>query len=127
MATVAGGLLMDNIVMFTFGKEPRRFTLEAVDHRLELFGTGVDLMQLIIPAVVAAIVNEMVTVGCEAVLGLDDYHLVTNPDVHRSVERLVSLASAPTAAARSPGVARSTWWPTSAAPVAPTTATRPTA
>ncbi len=45
-------------------------------------------------AVVAAIVNEMVTVGCEAVLVLDDYHLVTNPDVHRSVERLVSLRPA---------------------------------
>jgi LuxR family maltose regulon positive regulatory protein len=41
-------------------------------------------------AVVTAIVNEVVTVGSEVVLVLDDYHLVTNPDVHRSVERLIA-------------------------------------
>lgn len=45
-------------------------------------------------AVVAAMVNEVVTVGSEVVLVLDDYHLVTNPDVHRSVERLISLRPA---------------------------------
>jgi branched-chain amino acid transport system permease protein len=62
LATVAGGLLVDNLVMFTFGNEPRRFLLEGVDHRLELFGTGIGLMQLIIPAVVAAIVLVLVLV-----------------------------------------------------------------
>ncbi|MGB0113030.1 MAG: LuxR C-terminal-related transcriptional regulator [Ilumatobacteraceae bacterium] len=42
-------------------------------------------------AVVAAVVNEVAAVGSEMVLVLDDYHLVTNPDVHRSVERLIAL------------------------------------
>ena len=42
-------------------------------------------------AVVGAVVNEVGAVDGELVLVVDDYHLVTNPDVHRSVERLVSL------------------------------------
>lgn len=42
-------------------------------------------------AVVAAVVNELVEHGDPVVLVLDDYHLIANPDVHRSVERLVSL------------------------------------
>lgn len=42
-------------------------------------------------AVVGAVVNELVAVGGEVVLVIDDYHLVTNPDVHESVERLISL------------------------------------
>lgn len=42
-------------------------------------------------AVVRSIVNEVGAVSDEVVLVIDDYHLVTNPDVHHSVERLVSL------------------------------------
>lgn len=42
-------------------------------------------------AVVRTIVNELLAVDDEIVLVVDDYHLITNPDIHRSVERLVSL------------------------------------
>lgn len=41
-------------------------------------------------AVVRTIVNELLAVGDEVVLVVDDYHLITNPDIHRSVERLIS-------------------------------------
>ena len=47
-------------------------------------GDGVD-------AVVDAVVNEIGHAGHEVVLVIDDYHLVSNPDVHRSVERLIAL------------------------------------
>lgn len=41
--------------------------------------------------VVSTVVNEVGGVDDEVVLVIDDYHLVTNPDVHHSVERLISL------------------------------------
>ncbi|MEM8902393.1 MAG: LuxR C-terminal-related transcriptional regulator [Actinomycetota bacterium] len=42
-------------------------------------------------AVVTAVVNELAELEDGLVLVLDDYHLVSNPDVHTSVERLVTL------------------------------------
>ena len=42
-------------------------------------------------AVVGTVVNEIAAIDGEVVLIFDDYHLITNPDVHHSVERLVSL------------------------------------
>ena len=51
MATVAGGIVLDNIVLFTFGKEPRGFPSILAQKPIELFGTGVYPLQLVIPAV----------------------------------------------------------------------------
>ncbi len=51
MATVAGGIVLDNIVLFTFGKEPRAFPSFLAQKPIELFGTGVFPLQLIIPLV----------------------------------------------------------------------------
>ena len=42
-------------------------------------------------AVVSAVVNELVAADGEVILVIDDYHLITNPDVHESVERLISI------------------------------------
>lgn len=98
MATVAGGLLMDNLVMFTFGKEPRRFTLEAVSHRLEIAGTGVDAMQLIIPLVVAVIVIALMLVRRYTRLGKVLGASVQNPAAARimgiPVNRVVAVSFA---------------------------------
>ncbi len=98
MATVAGGLLMDNLVMFTFGKEPRRFTLEAVSHRLEIAGTGVDAMQLIIPLVVAVIVIALMLVRRYTRLGKVLGASVQNPAAARMmgipVNRVVAVSFA---------------------------------
>lgn len=49
MATVAGGIVVDNLVLFTFGKEPRAFPSVLAQKPIALFGTGVYPLQLIIP------------------------------------------------------------------------------
>jgi branched-chain amino acid transport system permease protein len=51
MATVAGGIVLDNAVLFTFGKEPRAFPSLLAREPVELFGTGVFPLQLVIPLV----------------------------------------------------------------------------
>jgi branched-chain amino acid transport system permease protein len=51
MATVAGGIVLDNAVLFTFGKEPRGFPPVLSTTPIQIFGTGVYPLQLIIPVV----------------------------------------------------------------------------
>src|SRR4051794_2549055 len=51
MATVAGGIVLDNAVLFTFGKEPRALPSLLAQKPVEIFGTGVYPLQLVIPAV----------------------------------------------------------------------------
>jgi branched-chain amino acid transport system permease protein len=55
MATVAGGIVLDNLVLFTFGKEPRRFPPVLSTSPIEIFGAGVYPLQLVIPIVGLAI------------------------------------------------------------------------
>jgi branched-chain amino acid transport system permease protein len=50
MATVALGIIADNSVLFTFGKEPRGFVLPWASEGLDLLGLHVSKMQLAIPA-----------------------------------------------------------------------------
>ena len=49
MATVAGGIVLDNLVMFTFGKEPRAFPSALADEAISIAGTGAYPLQLVIP------------------------------------------------------------------------------
>ena len=49
MSTVALGIVLDNVVMFTFGKEPRSFPSFLAQKPVEIFGAGVYPLQLIIP------------------------------------------------------------------------------
>ena len=51
MATVAGGIVLDNAVLFTFGKEPRGFPSVLATKPIDLFGAGVYPLQLVIPVV----------------------------------------------------------------------------
>ncbi len=51
MATVAGGIIVDNLVMFTFGKEPRSLPSPLATESIQFLGTGVYPLQLIIPVV----------------------------------------------------------------------------
>jgi branched-chain amino acid transport system permease protein len=51
MATVAGGIVLDNVVLFTFGKEPRSFPAVLTSKPIEVLGTGVYPLQLVIPVV----------------------------------------------------------------------------
>ncbi|MBO6786600.1 MAG: branched-chain amino acid ABC transporter permease [Rhodospirillales bacterium] len=51
MATIAGGIVLDNVVLFTFGKEPRSFPSPLATDAINLFGIGAYPLQLIIPVV----------------------------------------------------------------------------
>jgi len=51
MSTVALGLVVDNLVLFTFGKEPRGFSLPFANASMQVAGVGVSPLQLLIPAV----------------------------------------------------------------------------
>ena len=51
MATVAGGIVLDNVVLFTFGKEPRSFPPLLSTTPIKVFGAGVFPLQLVIPVV----------------------------------------------------------------------------
>jgi branched-chain amino acid transport system permease protein len=55
MATVAGGIVVDNAVMFTFGKEPRSLPSFLATTPVSLFGVGVYPLQLVIPVAGIAI------------------------------------------------------------------------
>jgi branched-chain amino acid transport system permease protein len=51
MATVAAGIVLDNAVLFTFGKEPRGFPSMLASQPVVIFGAGVFPLQLLIPLV----------------------------------------------------------------------------
>lgn len=55
MATVAGGILLDNAVLFTFGNEPRSLPSPLVGQTWQIFGTGVYPQQLLIPLVAVGV------------------------------------------------------------------------
>jgi branched-chain amino acid transport system permease protein len=55
MATVAGGIVVDNAVLFTFGKEPRSLPSPLAANSIEFLGTGVYPLQLVIPVVGIAV------------------------------------------------------------------------
>ena len=49
MATVALGIIADNAVLFTFGKEPRGFNMPWATGSFSLAGIGVSPLQIVIP------------------------------------------------------------------------------
>lgn len=55
MATVAGGIFLDNAVLFTFGNEPRTLTSSLTETTLQFAGTGIYAQQLLIPLVAVGV------------------------------------------------------------------------
>ncbi|WP_264050811.1 branched-chain amino acid ABC transporter permease [Methylobacterium flocculans] len=51
LATVAGGIVLDNAMLFTFGKEPRSLPSALAVKPIEILGTGIYPLQLLIPVV----------------------------------------------------------------------------
>ncbi len=51
LATVAGGIVLDNGVLFTFGKEPRSLPSPFAAAPVQIFGAGIYPLQLAIPAI----------------------------------------------------------------------------
>jgi len=83
MATVAGGILLDNIVLFTFGKEPRSLPSPLASNPVELLGAGVYPLQLVIPVVGIAIAVALQIVFRRTTLGKVLLAVVQNREAAR--------------------------------------------
>jgi branched-chain amino acid transport system permease protein len=80
MATVAGGIVLDNLVLFTFGKEPRGFPSVLATKPVEVFGAGVYPLQLVIPVAGIAIAVLLQLVFSRTRLGKALLAVVQNAD-----------------------------------------------
>jgi branched-chain amino acid transport system permease protein len=98
MATVAAGLVLDNLVMLLFGKEPRSFPSPLAVKPVEILGTGVYPLQLVIPAVGVAIAVALHQLSRRTRYGRALAATVQNPDAARlmgiDVQRVVALSFA---------------------------------
>ena len=94
MATVAGGIVLDNVVLFTFGKEPRSFPSVLAAKPVEIFGAGVYPLQLLIPVVGLAIALGLQLTFHRTRLGKALLAVVQNSDAARLMGINVRLAVA---------------------------------
>jgi branched-chain amino acid transport system permease protein len=96
MATVAAGIVLDNVVLFTFGKEPRGFPSALASQPLKLLGTGVYPLQLVIPLVGIGVALVMHLVLRHTRRGKTLLAVVQNPDAARlmgiNVHRTVAVS-----------------------------------
>ena len=98
MATVAGGILVDNLALFTFGKEPRQFESSLLNLNVDMFGSSVGALQVLIPLVGAAIALALYLVRRYTRLGKVLEACVQNPRAAMlmgiNVNRVVAIAFA---------------------------------
>ena len=98
MATVAGGIVLDNVVLFTFGKEPRAFPSLLAQKPIALFGTGVFPLQLVIPVVGISIAIALQVAFQRTRLGKALLAVVQNKDAARlmgiNVRRAIAFSFA---------------------------------
>jgi branched-chain amino acid transport system permease protein len=92
MATVALGIVADNTVLFTFGKEPRGFTLAWAQGSVQLAGINVSWLQIAIPAVGLALAAALHLFSRHTQLGKAMLAVVQNPDAARLMGINVALA-----------------------------------
>jgi branched-chain amino acid transport system permease protein len=98
MATVALGILLDNSVMASFGKEPRALPSSLADEPWVIGTAGVFPLQMIIPIVALGLAS-LVRLGMQrTALGLKLRAAVDNPNAARlmsiDVTRLIALTFA---------------------------------
>jgi branched-chain amino acid transport system permease protein len=98
VATVAGGILLDNLVLFSFGKEPRQFVSVLTEHSVQLAGSQVSLLQLLIPLIGAGVALALWLVRRHTRLGKVLEACVQNPQAAMlmgiRVERVVAVSFA---------------------------------
>jgi branched-chain amino acid transport system permease protein len=96
MATVAAGIVLDNAVLFTFGKEPRGFPSVLASQPVKIFGAGVYPLQLVIPLVGVGIAGVMHLVLRNTRRGKTLLAVVQNADAARlmgiNVHRTVAVS-----------------------------------
>lgn len=83
MATVAGGIVLDNAVLFTFGKEPRSFPPMLSTTPIQVFGIGVYPLQLLIPIVGIGVAVALALFLRRTRYGKSLLAVVQNPDAAR--------------------------------------------
>ena len=84
MATVAIGIVVDNVVLFTFGKEPRGFPSPLAARPIQLAeGAGVYPLQIIIPLVGMALAAALSFLVRRTRLGIAMLAVVQNADAAR--------------------------------------------
>ncbi len=98
LATVAGGIVLDNAMLFTFGKEPRSLPSSLAVTPVEIFGTGIYPLQLLIPGVGLAVAVAIRTLFRRTDLGRVLLAVAQNADAARlmgiDVRRTVACAFA---------------------------------
>ena len=102
MATVALGIVADNTVLFTFGKEPRGFQMPWAQGGVEIAGLHVSTLQILIPAFGLALAFLLSTFTARTRRGKAMLAVVQNPDAARlmgiNVPVVISAAFAVSAA-----------------------------
>ncbi|MFJ3462411.1 branched-chain amino acid ABC transporter permease [Achromobacter spanius] len=85
MSTVALGIVLDNVVMFTFGKEPRSLPSPLAQSPLEIGGLGLGIypLQLLIPVVGLALAAALHTLSRHTRWGVALLAVVQNPNAAR--------------------------------------------
>jgi branched-chain amino acid transport system permease protein len=98
MATVALGIVLENVTLFLFGKEPRNYPSVLADAPIEIAGFSLQPLQLIIPAVGLLTAAAMHTATRHSKTGKALLAIVQNADAARlmgiDVARAISLSYA---------------------------------
>ena len=93
MATVALGIVADNLVLFTFGKEPRGFALPwATGASTQVLGVGVSPLQVVIPAIGLGLAAALHLMSRRTRIGSALLAVVQNRDAARLVGINVPVA-----------------------------------
>jgi branched-chain amino acid transport system permease protein len=98
LATVAGGIVLDNTLLFTFGKEPRSLPSPLASKPVEILGAGIYPLQLVIPVIGIALAVAIRAVFRRTDLGRVLLAVAQNADAARlmgiDVRRTVACAFA---------------------------------
>src|SRR5205809_5563658 len=92
MATVALGILADNTVLFTFGKEPRGFVMAWAGGSLPVAGLNVSTLQIVIPVAGISLAAALHVFSRNTKLGKALLAVVQNADAARLMGINVPLA-----------------------------------
>ncbi len=83
MATVAAGIVLENVVLFTYGKEPRGLPSALAQEPIMLGDLGVYPLQLLIPIVGLSIAWALHFISKRTKAGIAQLAVVQNPDAAR--------------------------------------------
>jgi branched-chain amino acid transport system permease protein len=83
MATVALGIVADNTVLFTFGKEPRGFQMPWATGSFEIAGITLSPLHLVIPAAGLTLAAALTVFSARTRVGKAMLAVVQNPDAAR--------------------------------------------